>query len=279
MKKLLLYLLALTLALSLTACSGGGNPASAQQSSKPSPSAPEQSKSAAPESKASLSAPELLSSTYVDIMKDGRFYMRYIATVTTDEGDFESEIATATDGETVANIMDTMGIKMRTLVKDGSFYQIDDASKTYMKLDIPEMQMDTGLTETEDLVYLGSGTDSVNGKVLPYEEYQVSDGTIRFYMDNKSLYALVIKTADGDMTMLVLEISDKIPAGMLELQADYKETAMPSFAAGIEMDEETKRELEELQKEFGDMSPEEIQKQAEEAMRQAGIDPQNLPTN
>lgn len=278
MKKLLLHLLALTLALSLTACSGGGNPASAEQSSKPGASAPEQSKSAAPESK-TPSAPELLSSAYVDIMKDGRFYMRYTATVTTDEGDFESEMATATDGETVANIMDTMGIKMRTLVMDGSFYQIDDAAKTYMKIDIPETQMDTGLTETEDLVYLGSGTDSVNGKVLPYEEYQVSDGTIRFYMENKNLYALVIKTADGDMTMLVQEISDKIPDGMLELQADYKQTAMPSIAAGIEMDEETKRELEELQKEFGDMSPEEIQKQAEEALRQAGINPENLPTN
>ena len=278
MKKLLLHLLTLTLALSLTACSGGGNPASAEQSNKPSTSAPEQSKSAAPESKAP-SAPELLSSAYVDIMKDGRFYMRYTATVTTDEGDFESEIATATDGETVANIMDTVGIKMRTLVMDGSFYQIDDTSKTYMKIDIPETQMDTGLTETEDLVYLGSGTDSVNGKVLPYEEYQVSDGTIRFYMDGKNLYALVIKTADGDMTMVVQEISDKIPAGMLELQADYKETAMPTIAAGIEMDEETKQQLEELQEEFGDMSPEEIQKQAEEALRQAGINPENLPTN
>lgn len=278
MKKPLLHLLALTLAISLTACSGGGNPASTEQSGKPPSGASEQSESAAPESK-TPAVPEPLSAAYVDIMKNGRFYMRYIATVTTDAGDFESEIATATDGESVATIVDTMGIKMRTLVKEDSFYQIDDASRTYMKMDIPETQMDTALTETEDLAYLGSGTDSVNGKVLPYEEYQFIDGTIRFYMDSKSLYALVVKTADGDTTMVVQEFSDKIPAGMLELQADYKETSTPAFSAGIEMDEETKREMEEMQQEFGDINLEEIQKQTEEALRQAGIDPENLPTN
>lgn len=278
MKKLLLTLLALTLALSLISCSNGGEPASSAQSSKPAASAPEQSKPAASESQAA-SAPGLLSSAYVDIMKDGKFYMRYTATVTTDAGDVESEIATATDGETTATIMGMMGKKMRTLILDNSLYQIDDDSKTYMKMDIPEMQTNTELSDTEDLVYLGKGTDLVNGKTLPYEEYQTSDGTIRFFMDNKNLYALVIKTADGDMTMLVEEISDKIPDGMLELQADYTETAISSIPSGIEMDEETKEQLGELQKEYGNMSPEEIQQQMANALREAGIDAENLPTN
>lgn len=277
MKKLLLHVLALALVLSLTSCSGGSEPVpSSAQSSKSTASASEQSKPTAPESKA-VSAPELLSSGYVDIMKDGKFYMRYIATVTTDAGDFESEIATATDGKSTATIMDMMGTKIRTLILDGRFYQIDDASKTYMKMDIPEMEMDSELTEAEDLVYLGKGTDVINGKELPYEEYRTDDGTMRFFMDNKSLYALVIKTADGDMTMIIQELNDKIPAGMLELPTDYTQSAMPSIPAGIEMDEETKQELQELQEEFENINPEEMQQQVEAALREAGIDPENLP--
>lgn len=80
-----------------------------------------------------------------------------------------------------------------------------------------------------DAVYTGSGVGTVNGKSLPYEEYKAEDGTARYFMDGKNLYAMVFQSDGVEMVMIVNEFSKTIPAGMLELPADYKETEAPAF--------------------------------------------------
>ncbi len=279
MKKGLSALLLLLLTISLIACSGGNKetPAASSEKATDISGAPTESTSTAAVT-AEKNLEKLLSESYINIMKSGKFLMRYTATITTEAGSTTCEITTATDGENMSTVMNMMGLKIRTLMLDNVFYQVDDATKTYMKIEIPAIDTQNGLTETENLTYLGKGTGQVNGKTLPYEEYTADSTengeTMRFYMDGTNLYAISVKSAaNEEMVMVILELTDKIPAGMLELPSDYSETTIPSIPSGIGMDEETQKELEDLQKQFEDIDLEELEKQAEELQKQFGVTP------
>jgi hypothetical protein len=127
--------------------------------------------------------------------------------------------------------MKSKDMNAHTIIKDNVIYMLDDAGKTYFKMDTTGMQEeDTGiLTDTSDLAFIGTGTGTVGGKSLPYEEYAAADETLRFYMDGKKLYAISSTTDGEEMVMIILELTDKIPAGMLSIPGDYKEVQTPSI--------------------------------------------------
>ena len=238
MKKIAAILCAVIMALSLAAC--GSN--SAQQAAK---SAGQSTSSSQPKAEGKAAGQDnLLSDCYVSIMKSSRFMIRYKSTFTTEGETMDAEITTATDGKTVDTIMKAKSMNTHTIFKDNALYMLNDASKTYSKMNTSVNSSETGLTDTEGLTYIGKGTGTVNGKNLPYEEYKSGDETMRFFLDGKNLYAIVSKTKEEEMVMTVLELTGKIPAGMLSIPAGYKEGTVTTVPGGVGMTSEQLQELE-----------------------------------
>ena len=229
MKKTAAILCAVIMALSLAAC--GGN--SAQQAAK---SAGQNTPSSQPKAEGKAAGQDnLLSDGYVSIMKSGKFLIRYKSTFTVEDETMDAEITTATDGKTVDTIMKAKSMNTHTIFKDNALYMLDDASKTYSKMNASAKSSKIGLTDTEGLTYIGKGTGTVNEKNLPYEEYKTGDETMRFFIEGKNLYAIVSKTKEEEMVMTVLELTGKIPAGMLSVPADYKEGTVTAVPGGVGM--------------------------------------------
>jgi hypothetical protein len=171
----------------------------------------------------------LISASYADMMKSGKYFMHY-TTKTTVEGKInETDCISAYDGNNKSLIIDTDGMKIHEIVKDKTVYVLNDTAKTYYKITITDTG--TGTTSsvndlqvgTNGMVYVGKGKAELNGKELDYEEYKTDKGTIRYYFDNKKLYAIVFKSDEMETTMLIVELSNKVTADMFEIPAGYTE--------------------------------------------------------
>jgi hypothetical protein len=230
----------IVLAFSLVFCGCGGTPKSNGSSSVQSSSESRSTTSSSAQSeKAGSAQGKLLSAGYVDIMKTGKFLIHYKASITNEGKKIEAEITTAIDGKNMANIMKASDLSTHTVFKDNTFYLLDDKNKTYFKMSAGQTQQSSqteNFENTTDLKYVGNGTGTVNGKTLPYEEYSTSDGTsLRFFMDGKNLYAITSKTKDEQMEMIILELTGKIPDGMISIPSDYKQSTTMGIPGSIDM--------------------------------------------
>ncbi len=245
MKKILVCLLAFVLILSFTGCSRekmvdapSGKPSespsvtpdSVDSKLTESPSAVPDANISKPDESKQEPVSERLSDAFINTIKGEKYYMSYTVNVKGNGQEMKMEVVLAMDGKNSDTLVDMGGFKMHSLLKDGKYYMINDSEKTYQILDVP---MDTNGAQMpsmdNDVVFTGSGTDTVNGKTLPYDEYKTDEGTARYFMDGKNLYAMVFKADSAEMLMIVKELSTTIPAGMLELPTDYKEGEGTSF--------------------------------------------------
>lgn len=224
MKKTLIIICTVLMILSLASCGGKSAGKDAALSS---------SKSVETDS----GQGKLLSTGYADIMKSGKFLIRYKTSVTDEGKKTDAEITTATEGKNVATILKSKDLSTHTIIKDNVLYLLDDAHKTYSKMNVGQNEQSSkngSLNDTESLKYTGSGTGTVNGKILPYEEYTADDTTLRFFMDGNKLYAITTKTKSSETEMIVLELTGNIPAGMISVPADYKESTAMAIPGNID---------------------------------------------
>lgn len=238
MKKNFAFSLLLTVGLLLSACGGA-----------PAPTAPSPSAAAPSASAPAAELGGLLSSTYAQLMRSGRYLMHYRGAVTAEGVTMEMECTLAVDGDTISNTMTTEGMTARTLYLEDTVYSIDDASKTYRKLDIPRDDFDSSFDA--ELEYVGKGSATVNGREMDYEEYRIEDGTLRFYFDGKTLYAIVTQTEDGEAIMEILELSDQVPDDMLTLPVGYTE-GMGAPQVGQQLSPENQAAMDELMQDLID---------------------------
>ena len=77
--------------------------------------------------------------------------------------------------------------------------------------------------DTLGITYAGKGKAELNGKEMDYEEYKTDKGTIRYYFDNKKLYAIIIKSGEIETTLVIIELSNKVSADMFEIPTGYTE--------------------------------------------------------
>lgn len=242
MKKIMLIALSAALVFSLTSCSGGGSVKgnASAAGSKTAESAAQSGKTGAGEDK-------LLSGSFVNIMKSGKFLMRYKTSVDIGDGKADAEITAAVDGKNVGTVYKSDDISTHTILRDNVLYFLDDEKKTYIRMNTGISSGQNGqipktgdLTGTEDLKYTGSGTAQINGKTLPYEEYVSGGTTMRFFVNGRDLYAISSKSEGVEMQMIILELSGSIPDGLLSIPAGYTEStaaAVPGGEEQTEMDE------------------------------------------
>jgi len=172
---------------------------------------------------------DLLSTSYADIMKSGKYFMHYTTDTTVEGKTIKSETEMAVDGSNIFMKTIADGINTHMIVKDKTLYVFNDAEKTYYKMTITNTGSGTTSSvkdekiDTSGITYVGKGKAELNGKEMDYEEYKTDKGTIRYYFDNKKLYAIVIKFDDIETTMEIVELSDKVTADMFEIPTGYTE--------------------------------------------------------
>jgi len=179
---------------------------------------------------------DLLSKSYANIMKSGKYFMHYTATIEVNNKSIDAEFKSMSNGTSTSfqSVMNTDGQKItsRILIIGSSQYIMDDENKTYMAISSGQPSGVSPSTDSASkadytgLTYAGKGTDTLNGKSLKYEEYKIEGGTLRYYFDGTKLYSIVLKTGDVTANMMVIEISDKIDDKLLTLDG-YNKISLP----------------------------------------------------
>ncbi len=246
MKKLCLIALALVLALALAACGAKeavqdavrgalDESAPAAQPAASVPDAPQPPKEEAPASEAPADEDPPQGAAMeglLDWMMGGTFSYDYTQTSEYEGQVTESSGSVAMDGGNMSIASETMvsgvSVKSRILIMDGFLYIIDDASRSILK-----MQQDAGLdmtagmpTDYSEMAALGSGEGEVNGRVLPYEEYEVEGVSAKYYMDGGAVYAIETEYEGAYTLMIITNAKNTVPAGAFNMPEGYTEIAM-----------------------------------------------------
>jgi hypothetical protein len=112
-------------------------------------------------------------------------------------------------------------VKSRMLMLDGTTYIIDDTTKFIMKSPVSFSELNQGTADYSKMKKTGSGTGTVKGKTLPYDEYQSEGVTSKFYIDNNKIYAIET-TGKGTKSLLIIEEQSKtVPRGSFDLPNGY----------------------------------------------------------
>ena len=134
-----------------------------------------------------------------------------------DNGNMAITTETEADGEVVTS---------RIIILDGEMYVIDDANKMIIHVG----QVSSELTGTmavnyEGMTLVGSGEGEVNGRTLPYDEYDIDGITTRFYMDGGQVYAIesIMEEDNAWSLMIITNASNTVPAGVFDLPEGYTE--------------------------------------------------------
>lgn len=165
-----------------------------------------------------------ISKIFSDAMKSGKYYMKY--TVISDMGGqkMKTKGVTGVDGKTMASemFMEQMNMKTKSIIKDNKMYMIDDAAKTYRVMPLQQEQQASGSGDYSAIKFTGSGTGTIEGKKLPYEEYSGNNVVMRYYIDGSKLYAIETKTSGASTVMIIDEFSTKAPAELFNIPQGYK---------------------------------------------------------
>lgn len=176
---------------------------------------------------------DLLSKSYAEMMKNGKYFIHYKAKITVSGQTTDVESTLATDGKSTSISAVTGAVSTHMIMKDNTIYMLNDKNLTYYKMAIPEagssqtnLSTNTNTIETSGLTYMGKGKATLNGKEMNYEEYKTDEGTLRYYFDGSKIYAIGVKSGESEIVMEIIEISDKVTANMVTIPSNYTEKSL-----------------------------------------------------
>lgn len=164
---------------------------------------------------------DLLSSAYVDIMKNNEYLMKYKFTMDFNGQSMEVEATLAKKGDDMAMSSDMTGAETTTIIKEDKVYMIDHNSKTvtvFPQTDETAASMESGSIDMEGVTYLGTGKEDG----LVYEEYSTDGSNVKYYFDGKDLVKMAVTVEGQTMVMEILEISKDVPGSMFEIPSGYE---------------------------------------------------------
>lgn len=211
----------------------------------------------------------LFNTSYIDIVKDGKFYMEMTmdASALTQGSEAsgapkEITMIMACDAKNQQMYMD-MGFELmgfqKMMISDGKQYIIDDTNKTayYMETtsDVQSTMedMSSGITgETEDITYVSDSIETFNGKECYAVVYKVdtdkklaegvslvsSSGTETeqtYYFDKstKAIVGIKVKMGTVESTIIIDELTKELPADIFTVPTGYTQTDMSSMMSGL----------------------------------------------
>ena len=165
-----------------------------------------------------------LASVYLDMFKDGKYYMKARMGVGLggETQDVIQEIAI--DGDNFASKSIVAGQDVSLVLKDGKMYTISHNEKTIMIMPFDSSLLDdSGKFPGEGYTFVDSGTAELFGTPQKYEEYSVAGaGNVRFFFDGNQLIGYESSNEDVTVQMEIIELSSTIPAGMFDIPTGYE---------------------------------------------------------
>ena len=242
MKKSFAILLILMLVLVLPAgCGGNDSPAASGDNDQnavgvgggantdPDPLAPAESSPASSDTADNSGVSgfsDKLAVAYIDILDNGVFYMKYRTETEIDGQIIEAITEIATDGDDTAFKAQMAGMESQIIIKDYKMYIVDHESKTIITSPASPSQRDglfpDGALVGKNSVFKGSGTAELFGVPHDYEEYTSDGGDMRFFFEGGRLAGMETVTEGQPIQMEILEMNDKIPAGMFDIPDGYE---------------------------------------------------------
>jgi hypothetical protein len=182
---------------------------------------------------------------YVEIMESGTYYLECTAYVTGIEetSNVETSMKMAVDGKnsSVEIIVPGFDFPVRILTVDGKLYYINDDEKSYAIMDgettiDPE---DTGIFDYEGIKYGSDGKGAISALAgvdtnqYDYEEFTVGTGedktVARYYFKGDNLYAIEVTAGEVSSAMVINELTQTVPDGLIEMPSGYKSVELASF--------------------------------------------------
>lgn len=155
-------------------------------------------------------------------MESGAYHIKI--SVLVDEMDTVADIY-AKNGMS-ATVMDVMGMKIRSVYKDGKSYMIMDAFKMISVTEASPSDDISIITDESELIYVGEGSGDFKGKTYKYDEYKFEDDIKMFYfVDGGNLKGIRIIDTNGEITeMEILAFDQTIPDSVFDIPSDYEIT-------------------------------------------------------
>ncbi|MDU1912478.1 hypothetical protein [Fusobacterium sp.] len=165
-----------------------------------------------------------LAEKYMDEFKGKDVIMHFIMHNKIEGKNIKSDITVATLGEKRVTKMAYEGQIVRFLVEGKKSYMISDKDKMAMNLNM--LGINSSIFKQPEYIGIkitGSGTDTVMGKKLPYEEMSVKNGgKIRYYFKGNELAYITGKGIGDDFIMEILECTTKVPTSIFEIPKGYR---------------------------------------------------------
>ena len=224
MKKILYVLMIiLTMSLSLAGCSKD-DAASENQVSEDAASEDAISGETAPEDSEAeqVDTSKLLSNPYVELLKSGRYVLRFRGVVDLDPEDIFSDVTIAREGENSLWIIQAEGSKSHIITRGDTAFMIDDESRSYITGTMSNME--TSMINGESLEFSSEGEEIIDGRTMKYEEYSYDIGKLKFFFDtedDKKLHAVLNTNPVETVMMEITEFSENVTPDMFEVPEGY----------------------------------------------------------
>ena len=171
-----------------------------------------------------------------DISADGRIAQRHFNIFTGNEytmianviiDDIETSVETYLKNEMFSSIIESDGEIVRVVMRDEKVYVISNAERTVMVLPLDMGSLfEMARVETDDMIYVGSGSAEFQGRILLFDEYTDESGSImQFYVDGNNLAGIRFLAGDYEsekVDMVIVELSDNAPDEVFEIPDDYE---------------------------------------------------------
>lgn len=224
MKKILYVLMIiLTMSLSLAGCSKD-DAASENQVSEDAASEDAISGETAPEDSEAeqVDTSKLLSNPYVELLKSGRYVLKFRGVVDLDPEDIFSDVTIAREGENSLWIIQAEGSKSHIITKGDTAFMVDDESRSYITGTMSNME--TSMINGESLEFSSEGEEIIDGRTMKYEEYSYDIGKLKFFFDtedDKKLHAVLNTNPVETVMMEITEFSENVTPDMFEVPEGY----------------------------------------------------------
>jgi len=117
----------------------------------------------------------------------------------------------------------------RAVIRDGWFYEVNDAQKTARKIPLEEIAGYPVPPDSAALRYVGSGRADFKGEELDYDEYSHAAGFRALYFVKDGVLKGIRYTEDGmaDIEWEYLVFEAEAPDSVFGIPADYTELKFP----------------------------------------------------
>ena len=224
MKKILYVLMIiLTMSLSLAGCSKDDAATENQVSEDASSEDAISGETTSEDSEAEqIDTSKLLSNPYVELLKSGRYVLKFRGVVDLDPEDIFSDVTIAREGENSLWIIQAEGSKSHIITKGDTAFMVDDESHSYITGTMSNME--TSMINGESLKFSSEGEEIIDGRTMKYEEYSYDIGKLKFFFDtedDKKLHAVLNTNPVETVMMEITEFSENVTPDMFEVPEGY----------------------------------------------------------